>query len=224
MVMKNLYGIIFAAMLSATIFCNDLYAQNKHDLLTGLDEHDFSTFTINGLVIGGPEEYTEQDIIDAFGQPDSVYYDMVVGFVYLYDMKRSSSKRKHVPIRPYCVEIAIRSRKNVILSGYVFKSASVYMVYMIPAIWIGNFVLIYAYKWIMLEKEKNYFLAGIIGIITKVLVIAGGFMLLKAFGIFPDKMVNTLQTAMTTTQLITASIGTVIAFIIYFIENKVVKN
>lgn len=113
---------------------------------------------------------------------------------------------------------------STILSGYVFKSASVYMVYMIPAIWIGNFVLIYAYKWIMLEKEKNYFLAGIIGIITKVLVIAGGFMLLKAFGIFPDKMVNTLQTAMTTTQLITASIGTVIAFIIYFIENKVVKN
>lgn len=113
---------------------------------------------------------------------------------------------------------------STILSGYVFKSASVYMVYMIPAIWIGNFVLIYAYKWIMLEKEKNYFLAGIIGIITKVLVIAGGFMLLKAFGIFPDKMVNTLQTAMTTTQLITASIGTLIAFIIYFIENKVVKN
>lgn len=113
---------------------------------------------------------------------------------------------------------------STILSGYVFKSASVYMVYMIPAIWIGNFVLIYAYKWIMLAKEKNYFLAGIIGIITKVLVIAGGFMLLKAFGIFPDKMVNTLQTAMTTTQLITASIGTVIAFIIYFIENKVVKN
>ena len=46
---------------------------------------------------------------------------------------------------------------STILSGYVFKSASVYMVYMIPAIWIGNFVLIYAYKWIMLEKEKNYF-------------------------------------------------------------------
>ena len=80
---------------------------------------------------------------------------------------------------------------STILSGYVFKSASVYMVYMIPAIWIGNFVLIYAYKWIMLEKEKNYFLAAIIAIITQLLVIAGGFMLLKAFGIFPDKMVNT---------------------------------
>ena len=30
---------------------------------------DFSTFTINGLEMAGPE-YTEQDIIRAFGQPD----------------------------------------------------------------------------------------------------------------------------------------------------------
>ena len=64
---------------------------------------------------------------------------------------------------------------STILSGYVFKSASVYMVYMIPAIWVGNFVLIYAYKLIMLEKNKNYFLAGVVGIIAKVLVIFGCF-------------------------------------------------
>ncbi len=107
---------------------------------------------------------------------------------------------------------------STILSGYVFKSASVYMVYMIPAIWIGNFVLVYAYKLIMLSKEKNYFLAGIVGIITKVLVIAAGFMILKAFNIFPTKLVSTLQVAMTTTQLITASIGMVISFVIYKME------
>lgn len=105
-----------------------------------------------------------------------------------------------------------------ILGGYVFKSASVFMVYMIPAIWIGNFVLVYAYKWLMISKEKNYFLAGIVGVITKVAVIAAGFFILKAFGIFPDKMITTLQTAMTTTQLITASIGTVVAFAIYKLE------
>lgn len=108
---------------------------------------------------------------------------------------------------------------STILSGYVFKSASVYMVYMIPAIWIGNFVLVYAYKLIMLSKEKNYFLAGIAGIIAKVLVIAGGFMLLKALNVFPAKLVSNLQVAMTTTQLITASIGTLIAFTIYKVEN-----
>lgn len=111
-----------------------------------------------------------------------------------------------------------------ILGGYVFKSASTLMVYMIPAIWIGNFVLVYAYKAIMISKEKNYFLAGIAGVITKVAVIAAGFFVLKAFGVFPNKMVATLQAAMTTTQLITASIGTVIAFVIYKLEtNKISK-
>lgn len=104
---------------------------------------------------------------------------------------------------------------STMLSGYVFKSASVYMVYMIPAIWIGNFVLVYMYKLLMLSKEKHYFLAGIVGIVSKVIVIAGGFMLLKAFNIFPEKLVTTLQTAMTTTQVITASIGMFIAFAIY---------
>lgn len=107
-----------------------------------------------------------------------------------------------------------------ILGGYVFKSASVFMVYMIPAIWIGNFVFVYAYKWLMLSKEKNYFISGIVGIITKVAIIAAGFLLLKAFGIFPDKMVATLQTAMTTTQLITATIGSLIGFVIYKLETK----
>lgn len=107
---------------------------------------------------------------------------------------------------------------STILSGYVFKSASVYMVYMIPAIWVGNFALVYAYKLIMLSKEKHYFLAGIAGIVVKVLVITGGFMLLRAFNIFPAKLVPTLQTAMTTTQLITATIGLIIAFGIYKLE------
>lgn len=110
-----------------------------------------------------------------------------------------------------------------ILGGYVFKSASVFMVYMIPAIWVGNFVLVYAYKLIMLAKEKNYFLAGVVGIVAKVAVIAAGFFVLKAFGVFPNKMVATLQAAMTTTQLITASIGTVVAFAIYKLECKKAK-
>ena len=38
---------------------------------------------------------------------------------------------------------------STIMSGYVFKSASFYMAWMIPAIWIGNFALIFAFKYIM---------------------------------------------------------------------------
>lgn len=109
---------------------------------------------------------------------------------------------------------------STILSGYVFGTASVYMVYMIPAIWLGNFSLIYAYKFIMLGKKKNYFLAGIVGIIVKVLVIFGSFEILKVFEIFPLKLVSNLQTAMGMTQFITAGIGMIIAFAIYQTEKR----
>lgn len=107
---------------------------------------------------------------------------------------------------------------STILGGYVFKTASVFMVYMIPAIWIGNFVLVYTYKKILVQKNKNYFLAGIVGIVIKVAIIFGAFNILKAIGIFPPKLITNLQTAMGMVQAITATVGMIIAFVIYKIE------
>ncbi len=107
---------------------------------------------------------------------------------------------------------------STILSGYVFRTASTYMVYMIPAIWLGNFALVYAYKFIMLNKKQNYFLAGVIGVIAKVSVIFGFFEILNLVKVFPDKLISNLQNAMGMTQLITASIGVLIAFAIYKVE------
>ena len=112
---------------------------------------------------------------------------------------------------------------STILSGYVFGSASTYMVYMIPAIWIGNFILVYLYKLLLLDKKLNYFLAGIAGVLLKVAVIFLFFNVLNLFNLFPEKLVSTLQNAMGLTQLITASIGVVIAFVIYKAE-KVSKK
>ena len=107
---------------------------------------------------------------------------------------------------------------STILSGYVFGSASTYMVYMIPAIWIGNFILVYLYKLLLLDKNMNYFFTGVIGVIVKVAIIFLSFNVLNLFNIFPEKLVNTLQNAMGLTQLITASIGVVVAFAIYKAE------
>ena len=112
---------------------------------------------------------------------------------------------------------------STILSGYVFGSASTYMVYMIPAIWIGNFILVYLYKLLLLDKKLNYFLAGIAGVLLKVAVIFLFFNVLNLFSVFPEKLVSTLQNAMGLTQLITASIGVVVAFVIYKAE-KVSKK
>lgn len=107
-----------------------------------------------------------------------------------------------------------------ILGGYVFKTSSVYMVYMIPAIWLGNFALVYSYKLIMLSKQKNYFIASIVGIIVKVSVIFGCFSILNKFGIFPRRLVSTLQMTMSLTQVVTAIIGMIMSFCIYKLESK----
>lgn len=109
---------------------------------------------------------------------------------------------------------------STILSGYVFGTASVYMVYMIPAIWLGNFALIYSYKLLMLGKNKHYFLAGIVGIIVKVVIIFALFNLINLFGVFPEKLITTLSAAMGTTQLITATLGVLVAFVIYKLEKR----
>ena len=109
---------------------------------------------------------------------------------------------------------------STILSGYVFGTASVYMVYMIPAIWIGNFALIYSYKLLMLGKNKHYFLAGVVGIVVKVAIIFALFNIINLFGVFPEKLIENLRNAMGLTQLITATLGVIVAFVIYKLEKK----
>lgn len=112
---------------------------------------------------------------------------------------------------------------STMLSGYVFSSASPLMAYMIPGIWIGNFVLIYAYKAILLSKEKRYLLASVVGIFGKVAIIGAFFMTLNAFGVFPEKMIANLQKAMTVTQLVTATTGALVSYSIYAIQKKALK-
>ena len=72
--MKNTIIKSFLTLLSVLLCNTAILAQvtvindNEPPQFEALD---FSTFTINGLEMAGPE-YTEQDIIRAFGQPDSV--------------------------------------------------------------------------------------------------------------------------------------------------------
>ena len=69
-------------------------------------------------------------------------------------------------------------------------------------------------------KRTIDILAGIVGIIIKVAIIFASFNILNLFGIFPEKLVSTLQTNMGAVQAITATIGVVIAFVIYELEKR----
>ena len=112
---------------------------------------------------------------------------------------------------------------STLFGGYVFETASPFMVYMIPAIWLGNFTLIYAYKLILLSKHKNYFVAGIIGVAIKVAIIFSCFNILNIFGIFPEKVATMFKVAMGSTQAITAICGVVVSSVIYY-SIKIVKK
>lgn len=107
---------------------------------------------------------------------------------------------------------------STIVSGYIFGPVSIPMLYMMPAIWLGNFALIFSFKFLMLKKKQYYWLSAIVGIIAKVLIIFGLFTLIKLFGVFPQKAIPTLQKSMSLIQLITATIGCVIGFTIYKLE------
>ena len=107
---------------------------------------------------------------------------------------------------------------STIVSGYIFGPVSIPMLYMMPAIWLGNFALIFSFKFLMLKKKQYYWLSAIVGIIAKVLIIFGLFSLIKLFGVFPQKAIPTLQKSMSLIQLITATIGCVIGYAIYKIE------
>lgn len=50
-------------------------------------------------------------------------------------------------------------------------------------------------------------------------IIFGAFNILKVIGIFPQKLITNLQTAMGMTQAITACVGMILAFVIYKIES-----
>lgn len=111
---------------------------------------------------------------------------------------------------------------SAMLSGYVFQTATIYTVYMIPAIWIGNFLLIYLYKHLFINKNINYIISSIAAILFKVIVIYMGFMLLLQLAIIPNgtKIAEALGLAMGINQAITAVSGAMLSYMIMKIAYK----
>ncbi len=108
-----------------------------------------------------------------------------------------------------------------ILSGYIFKGPQIsFMIMMIPAIWLGNFALVYLIKKLYLKYKVNYILSGIISILAKVLIIAGYFLLISNIVAMPNKIFSSLKNAMCINQVITASLGFIASCAILKLELK----
>ena len=94
---------------------------------------------------------------------------------------------------------------------------------MIPAIWLGNFALVYLYRKIYVEKKKNYVLTSVVAILVKAAIIFFGFNLLTWVNVIPGqgKVFEALQLSMGMNQLVTATVAAVVvAGIIVGIKTK----
>lgn len=116
---------------------------------------------------------------------------------------------------------------SALLSGYVLHISAIYTVYMIPFIWIGNFLLLILYKYLFAYKNKNYLLTSISAILAKCSIIFAGYNVLLYANIIPQgsKIAQVLFTSMSLNQVITAILGSIVSFIlIKFVYSRLEKN
>lgn len=114
------------------------------------------------------------------------------------------------------VLVATLPSLSAIGSGYIFGNLTKVTIFMIPGIWLGNFSLIMLMKYLYANKKINYILSAAISIVVKVAIIFGVLNIWMAFSVLPSEglVANTLRNTMGLTQIITATIGAIISFLI----------
>lgn len=112
---------------------------------------------------------------------------------------------------------------SAIGSGYLFGSLTKVTIFMVPGIWFGNFSLIMLIKYLYANKSINYVVSAIISVLVKTAIIFGVLNIWMAFSILPNQgaVAVTLRNTMGLTQILTASIGAVISFVIMKVCLKV---
>lgn len=106
---------------------------------------------------------------------------------------------------------------SALAGGLVFSIGSIYTLYMIPAVWIGNFLIIYLYRKLFVQKHLSYIISSTAAILLKAGVIFAGYNLLLAVQVIPSgsKVAAMLFSAMGLNQVITAVCGSILAFAIF---------
>ena len=88
----------------------------------------------------------------------------------------------------------------------------VYAMYMIPAIWLGNAVLCFGFKYLHVHKKVNFGIVAVSSITLKAALIFGAFSQFVATGIIPAGPAQAMFLHMGLYQLVTATAGCILAF------------
>jgi hypothetical protein len=105
---------------------------------------------------------------------------------------------------------------GVLTKGLIFGPFTIFLVYMIPFIWIGNTILVYCFKKFNLGLRMNKWFVLFIGSGLKVGFLFGIAYLLVKVGILPAVFLG----AMGLLQVYTALLGGVLAFSVQGIKKR----
>lgn len=104
--------------------------------------------------------------------------------------------------------------------GALFGPFTIYLVYMIPSIWLGNFIIVYLFKLLYLNKKINYFVTLVAAASLKAL-----FLFLTAFILFKLNVIPVMfLTAMGIMQFTTAFSAGFFAFGVSKVQKLVVSE
>ena len=99
---------------------------------------------------------------------------------------------------------------GVLAAGLIFGPLTPFLLYMIPFIWIGNSVLVVAFKELRLAKKMKYWKVLLAGAAAKASFLFASAVALFSLGLVPVP----LLTAMGVLQLQTALLGGLLAFVV----------
>lgn len=101
---------------------------------------------------------------------------------------------------------------SALLGTYLFGPFKVFLLYMIPFIWIGNAVLVFVFKWLFVQKRFNYAITLPIAAVLKAGFLYCMALVLIEVSVIPAAAAPVFAQGMGIVQLGTALIGGLMAF------------
>jgi hypothetical protein len=105
---------------------------------------------------------------------------------------------------------------GVLSRGVLFGPFTVFLLYMVPFIWLGNFILVFAFKELNLHRKMNAWLALLAGSAVKALFLFGAAFLLVSLGVIPALFLTTMGLF----QFYTAILGGILALGVHAAKKK----
>ena len=94
------------------------------------------------------------------------------------------------------------------VGGFLFGSFTIYLMYLIPVIWVGNATLVFVMKYLYAVRQLSYLMVVPIASVLKMMILYSVTFILVFIGVLP----NMFLTVMGLMQMTTALVG---GFIVY---------